>query len=176
VIFTETKLKGAFILDVQRYEDARGFFGRSFCQQEFEKHGLNPRFVQANVSYNRKRGTLRGLHYQIAPHREAKLIRCTRGALYDVIVDLRKDSPTYKQWAGAELTEANRRLFYVPEGFAHGFVTLADDTEAAYQVSEFHHPPSERGIRYDDPALGIRWPVAAEVISDKDQAWPPFKD
>jgi len=174
MIFTETKLKGAYIIELQKIEDARGFFARGWCQNEFEAHGLVPRIVQANVSHNKKRGTLRGMHYQVAPYAETKLIRCTRGALYDVIVDLRPDSETYKQWIGVELTADNYKMLYVPEGFAHGFITLEDDTDAFYQVSQFYTPGAERGARYNDPSFNIEWPVEIQVISDKDKNWPDY--
>jgi len=174
VIFTETKLPGAYLLELQKREDERGFFARTWCQQEFADHGLATDMVQGNVSYNRLPGTLRGLHYQAAPYREVKLVRCTRGALYDVIVDLRSASPTYKQWIGVELTGDNYRMLYVPEGFAHGFITLAPDTEATYQVSQFYTPGAEQGLRYDDPAFAIDWPAAVQVISAKDKQWADF--
>jgi dTDP-4-dehydrorhamnose 3,5-epimerase len=175
VIFTETKLKDSYILEIKKMEDARGFFGRSWCQKEFEEHGLVPCVVQANVSYNKKKGTLRGMHYQIAPYEETKLVRCTRGALYDVIIDLRPDSPTYKQWLGVELTADNYKMLYVPKGFAHGFITLEDNTEATYQVSQFYTPGAEGGIRYNDPLFGIEWPVEVTVISDKDKSWANYE-
>ena len=171
MIFTETKLSGVYIIDINRLEDQRGFFARGWCQREFEEHGLVLSLVQANISYNKKKGTLRGLHYQINPYEEAKLVRCVRGALYDVVIDLREDSPTYKQWLGIELIAENYQMVYVPNGFAHGFVTLADNTEANYQVSQFYTPGAERGIRYNDPAFGIEWPIEIEVISDKDKNW-----
>jgi dTDP-4-dehydrorhamnose 3,5-epimerase len=174
MIFTETKLKGAFVIEVQKFEDDRGFFGRTFCQKEFEKAGLNPNVAQANVSFNRKKGTLRGMHYQAAPHGEIKLVRCTRGAIYDVIIDVRPDSPTYKQWVGVTLKEGAYTMFYVPEGFAHGFQTLEDETEVIYQVSQFYTPGSERGIRYNDPVFRIDWPLDVQVISDKDRSWPDY--
>lgn len=170
--FTETPLAGAFVLDPERREDDRGFFARVYCEREFRERGLTPRVAQANVSWNPRRGTLRGMHYQVEPFREAKLVRCTRGAIHDVIADLRPDSPTRMRWVGVELTAENRRMLYVPEGFAHGFVTLEDDTEVAYQVSESYAPGAERGIRWDDPALGIEWPAEVRVISDKDRSWP----
>ncbi len=173
--FTETKLKGAFILDLEPHEDSRGFFARTFCQKEFEAHGLKPIVAQCNCSFNHKKGTLRGMHYQIPPAAETKLVRCTRGAVYDVIVDLRPDSPTYLQHIGVELTEHNRRQLYVPEMFAHGYLTLTDGAEVTYQVGEFYTPGYERGIRFDDPALKIEWPIPIEVISEKDANWPPFE-
>jgi dTDP-4-dehydrorhamnose 3,5-epimerase len=172
MIFTETKLKGAFIIDVEPREDERGFFARSWCEEEFQKHGLNPRLVQCNISFNKKCGTLRGMHYQIAPFAEAKVVRCTMGAIYDVIVDLRPDSATFKQWLAVELTADNHRALYIPEDFAHGFQTLADNVEVFYQMSEFYHPECARGARWNDPAFGIEWPVAESVISEKDQTFP----
>jgi dTDP-4-dehydrorhamnose 3,5-epimerase len=175
VIFTETKLKGAFIIELELRKDERGFFARTWCKREFEAHGLVREMVQANVSFNKKRGTLRGMHYQVAPYEEAKLVRCTRGAIYDVIIDLRQDSPTYKQWIGVELTSENYQMIYVPENFAHGFLTLEDNTEVTYQVSQFYSPESERGIRYNDPVFGIKWPIQVEVISDKDKTWPDYR-
>lgn len=167
--FTETKLGGAYLIEPKRLEDERGFFARSFCQNEFKAHGLNPRVVQCNISYNKHKGTLRGMHYQVAPMAEAKLVRCTRGAIYDVIIDLRPESPTYCQWAPVELTADNRRMLYIPEGFAHGFQTLEDDTEVFYQVSEFYTPDCERGVRWDDPVFGIEWPETPTLISKKDK-------
>lgn len=170
MIFTETPLKGAYVIDIEKIEDDRGFFGRSFCQKEFEKHGLEKQLVQANVSYNKKKGTLRGMHYQVFPYEETKLVRCTGGAIYDVIVDLRDDSPTYKQWFGVELTAHNLRMLYVPKHFAHGFITLEDHSSVNYMVSQFYAPGSERGIKYDDPQFGINWPVEIQVISEKDNS------
>jgi dTDP-4-dehydrorhamnose 3,5-epimerase len=174
MIFTETILPGAYLVELQKYEDERGFFARGWCQREFAEHGLASCVVQANISYNRRKGTLRGLHYQSAPYAETKLIRCTRGALYDVILDLRPSSPTYKQSFGVELTADNYRMLYVPEEFAHGFLTLLDDTEATYQVSQVYTPGAEAGLRYNDPAFAIEWPVPVQVISDKDQSWADF--
>jgi dTDP-4-dehydrorhamnose 3,5-epimerase len=172
MIFTETEIPGAFVLDLEIRQDDRGLFARTFCQNEFVAHGLEPSVVQCNLSYNHRRGTLRGMHYQVAPAGEAKLVRCTRGAIYDVIVDLRPESPSYLRHIGVELTEENRRSLYVPALFAHGYLTLTDGAEVAYQVSEFYTPAAERGLRYDDPRLGIEWPVAVTTISDKDAAWP----
>jgi dTDP-4-dehydrorhamnose 3,5-epimerase len=169
--FTETKLKGAFIIDLEHRSDNRGFFARTFCQKEFETHGLSPKVAQCNLSFNEKAGTLRGLHYQLPPATEAKLVRCLQGAIYDVIVDMRPDSSTYLQHVGVELSADNRRALYVPDMFAHGYQALVDGAEALYQVSEFYTPGVEQGLRYDDPALGIKWPLPATVISDKDQAW-----
>ena len=174
MIFTETKLKGAFIIELQRLEDERGFFARSWCQREFEAHGLNPRLVQCNISFNSKKGTLRGMHYQVKSFEEAKLIRCTMGSIYDVIVDLRPDSPSFRQYVGIVLTPDNRKMLYVPEGFAHGFLTLEDNTEVFYQMSEFYMPEYARGIRWNDSAFGIHWPIHAEIISERDQSYPDF--
>ncbi len=175
MIFTETALRGAYIIDIEVYEDQRGYFGRSWCQQEFQKHNLVDCMVQGNVSFNFQKGTLRGMHYQAEPHSEVKLVRCVRGRIYDAIIDLRPDSPTFKQWTGVELSAENRRMFYVPEGFAHGFLTLEDNSEVNYLVSEFYTPGHERGIRYNDPAFGIEWPGGdISVISDKDRSWPDY--
>jgi dTDP-4-dehydrorhamnose 3,5-epimerase len=172
MLFHETPLAGAFIIDIEERTDHRGFFARSFCMAEFEAHGLKPTVAQSNLSYNHERGTLRGMHFQVPPATEAKLVRCTRGAIYDVIVDLRPNSPTYLKHFGVELTDANRRALYVPEMFAHGYLALTDGAEVTYQVSEVYTPGCERGLRHDDPALGIAWPIAVTVISDKDRAWP----
>jgi dTDP-4-dehydrorhamnose 3,5-epimerase len=170
--FHEAPLSGAAVIEIETHEDDRGFFARAFCQREFEEHGLGPTVAQANLAFNHKRGTLRGMHYQLPPAAEAKLIRCIRGAVYDVIVDLRLDSPTYLHHFGVELSADNRRALYVPELFAHGYQTLADDTEVLYQVSEFYTPGQERGLRHDDPLLAIDWPLPVSVISPKDAAWP----
>ncbi len=175
MILTETKLPGAYLIDIEKREDERGFFARSWCQKEFEAHGLVPRVTQANISFNKYKGTLRGMHYQAAPFAETKLVRCTRGAIYDVIVDLRPDSPTCMQWLWVELTAENYKMLYVPEGFAHGFQTLIDNTEATYQVSQFYTPEAERGLRYNDPTFNIDWPLEVQVISDKDRNWPDFR-
>jgi dTDP-4-dehydrorhamnose 3,5-epimerase len=172
MIFTPTPLKGAFIITPDLIEDERGFFSRVFCRREFEANGLNPNLVQCNISFNKQKGTLRGMHYQIAPHAEVKLVRCTAGAIYDVMIDLRPESKTFKRWFSAELTAENHNMLYVPEGFAHGYQTLADDTEIAYQVSTFYHTESERGVRWNDPVFGIAWPLPVTVISPKDQAYP----
>ena len=174
MIFTETKLKGAFVIDIERLTDDRGFFARSFCEKEFKDHGLNPRVVQCNISFNERKGTLRGMHYQIKPFEEAKLVRCTRGAIYDVIVDLRPDSPTFKQHFGLLLTAHNRLLLYVPAGFAHGFITIEDDTEVFYQMSEFYSPEHARGVRWNDPAFGLEWPLEPTLISEKDRLYTDF--
>ncbi|MDD4464081.1 MAG: dTDP-4-dehydrorhamnose 3,5-epimerase [Desulfobacterales bacterium] len=170
--FTETQLKGAFIITPDLIEDERGFFARTFCRREFEEHGLNPNLVQCNISFNITKGTLRGMHYQIQPHAEVKLVRCTAGVIYDVIIDLLPESPTFRQWFSLELSAENHKMLYVPEGFAHGFQTLADNTELIYQHSAFHSPGHEGGIRFDDPALNIVWPLPVSVISPKDQHYP----
>lgn len=174
--FTETPLKGAFIIDLEQRSDSRGFFARAFCAREFEEHGLKTAVAQCNMAYNYKKGTMRGLHYQVAPAAEAKLVRCIGGAVYDVLVDLRPDSPTYLQHYGLELSADNRRAVYVPEMFAHGYLTLTDNAELFYQVSEFYTPGTEQGLRYNDPALKIEWPLAVEVISEKDAAWALLGD
>ena len=173
--FLETKLKGAWIIEPELAEDARGVFARTFCQREFEAHRLNPRVAQCSRSFNPRRGTLRGMHYQIAPHEEAKLIRCVRGAIYDVAIDARRSSSTFTQWVAVELTAQNARMLYVPEGVPHGFQTLADDTEVLYQMSEFHHPECARGLRWDDPAFGVAWPLRPPtVMSEQDQSYELF--
>jgi dTDP-4-dehydrorhamnose 3,5-epimerase len=177
VNFKDTKLKGVVEIDLEPHEDDRGFFARSYCWREFQARGLNPRVVQCNLSYNRHRGTLRGMHYQEGVHGESKLIRCARGALYDVVVDIRTDSPTFRQWTAVELRTApgrTSRMLYVPEGFAHGFLTLEDDTEVFYQMSEFHEPAASRGFRWNDPAFSIMWPEPVQVISDRDRSYPDF--
>lgn len=172
MIFSKTALPGAFLIDLKPIGDDRGFFSRTFCAREFESHGLKTKFVQGNFSYAASAGTVRGLHYQADPAPEAKLMRCTKGAIFDVIVDMRESSPTRGQWFGAELTPENRTAMYVPEYFAHGFLSLTDDTEVHYLVSGFYTPEAERGVRFDDPAVGIKWPVAPRLVSDKDRAWP----
>ena len=172
--FIETKLKGAFIVEPERLEDDRGFFARTWCQREFAAHGLNANLVQCNISFNRMKNTLRGMHYQAAPHAEAKLVRCTKGSIYDVIIDLRNDSQTFKHWLSLELTEKDRKMFYIPEGFAHGFLTLEDNTEVSYQMSEFYAPESAKGVRWNDPSFGIEWPVDVTVMSEKDTQYPGF--
>lgn len=174
MLFAETPLKGAFLIDLEPRPDPRGFFARSFCAAEFEKLGLKPAVAQCNLSFNHRKGTLRGMHYQVAPAAEAKLVRCTRGAIYDVIVDLRPNSETYMRHFGATLAEENRQALYVPEMFAHGYLALTDGAEVTYQVSEPYTPGCERGLRHDDPALGIQWPEPVSVISDKDKDWPPI--
>jgi dTDP-4-dehydrorhamnose 3,5-epimerase len=170
--FLATALPGAFVLEPQPMADERGLFARTFCAREFAEHGLTSRLVQCSVSYNRQKGTLRGLHYQRSPHEEAKLVRCTAGAVYDVIVDLRPGSSTYLQHFGVELSARSRRSLFVPEMFAHGFQTLEDDTEVFYQMSQFYAPDHAAGLRYNDPELGIAWPLPVSVMSDKDRTWP----
>ena len=172
MIFTETPLRGAFVIELQKIGDDRGFFARAFCAREFEEHGLKPMISQANVSYNRKKGAIRGLHYQTPPATEAKFMRCIAGAIFDVIVDLRPNSPTYLQHFGVELSAQNRKALYVPEMFAHGYLALKDDTEVFYSASEFYTPGVEGGLRYNDPALGIQWPISVDIVSEKDNAWP----
>lgn len=172
--FQETELEGAYIIELEKMKDDRGFFARIFCQKELQDHSLAPNVAQANVSFNTHAGTLRGMHYQMSPYEETKLVRCTRGALYDVIVDLRPDSSTYKRWIGVELTATNYKMLYVPANFGHGFITLEDDTEATYFVSEFYTPGSERGLRWNDPQFDIKWPHSVDVISEKDADWPDF--
>jgi len=174
MIFHRTALQDAYLIEIQKREDDRGYFARTMCRTEFAEHGLATDFVQTNHSYNRRRGTLRGMHFQRSPHAEAKLVRCVRGAIYDVIVDLRPQSPTYLQWQGFELTPENGHLLYVPEGFAHGFQTLVDDTDVTYQVSHSYTPTAEGGVRYNDPAFGIVWPEEVTVVSPKDASWPDF--
>ena len=170
--FRETPLAGAMVVELDRIEDERGFFARSFCEKEFAAKGLASRFVQCNVSFNKKAGTLRGMHFQAAPHEEDKLVRCTMGAIHDVIVDIRKNSPTYLRSFGLELSAENRIGLFVPRGFAHGFQTLKDDSEVFYQMSEFFDPASARGLRWDDPAIGLRWPLSDPTISEKDRGYP----
>ncbi|MDF0672721.1 MAG: dTDP-4-dehydrorhamnose 3,5-epimerase [Nitrospira sp.] len=172
MIFLETSLPGAYVIEVEKLEDERGFFARSWCALEFAAKGLDPHLVQCNVSYNKRKGTLRGLHYQIPPHAEVKLVRCTKGSLFDVIVDLRKDSPTFLKWVGIELTATNHKMLYIPKLFAHGFQTLEDNTEIFYQMSEFYEPAGSKGLRWNDPRLGINWPDVAGVMSHKDQTYP----
>lgn len=174
MIFTETELQGAYIVEVHQVADRRGFFGRAWCSREFAEHGLQTTMVQANIAFSAKRGTLRGLHFQHKPFSEAKLVRCVRGAAYDVVVDLRPDSPSFLQWVGIELTQDNYQMIYAPEGCAHGYLTLADDTEMTYSVSQFYEPAAESGVRYDDPAFGIAWPEEIRVVSGKDRGWPLY--
>ena len=172
--FTETRLKGAYIIDLEKRADERGFFARAWCRNEFESNGIYRLPVQANMSFNKKKGTIRGMHYQAAPHQESKLIRCIRGSIYDVIIDLRKNSPTFGKWFGIELSDENRTMLFVPEDFAHGFLALKDNTEVMYQVSAFYNSESERIIRYNDPFFNIQWPIEVTVISKKDIETPDF--
>lgn len=171
MIFHETELKGAFIIEPERNEDNRGFFARTWCEQEFAARGLNARVVQCSISFNRRQGTIRGMHFQEVPHAEARLVRCTHGAIYDVIIDLRPESSTFARWIAVNLTAEKHNMIYVPEGFAHGFQTLRDDTEVFYQISEFYHAESARGVRWDDPKFQIQWPLMPTVISDRDQSY-----
>jgi dTDP-4-dehydrorhamnose 3,5-epimerase len=174
MLLEPTELSGAFVVEMTRIEDDRGFFARAWCQKEFLEFGLNPNVLQANVGFSNKKGTLRGLHLQTAPWQEAKLVRCTMGAVYDVIVDLRPDSPTHRKWIGVELTQDNRKMLYVPEGFAQGYQTLADSTEIHYLTTQFYAPGFAKGVRFDDPAFGIAWPLPIAVISSQDRGWPAY--
>jgi len=175
MIFTETQLRGAFVIDIEKKEDQRGFFARTFCEREFSEKGLETSFVQSSISHNTHKGTLRGMHYQAAPYEEVKVVRCTAGALYDVIVDLRPASPTFKKHFGVELTAQNCRMLYIPKQFAHGFQTLQDHTEILYQMTQFYSPESARGLRWNDPAFGINWPPDERIINERDQTYPDFK-
>jgi dTDP-4-dehydrorhamnose 3,5-epimerase len=175
MIFTETELPGAFIIEPKRLEDARGFFARIYCSKEFKEHALEESFPQCNISFNKSRGTVRGMHYQSSPYEEVKLVRCTRGAVYDVIVDLRPTSPTHLKWIGVELTEENHKMLYVPKGFGHGYQTLTDASEVFYHVSQFYTPEAEKGLRWNDPAIGIEWRDVGEIfISEKDSNWSEY--
>lgn len=174
--FTPTSISGSYLIDLERREDSRGFFARLFCEEEFRAHGLRTHWAQMNNSFSARKGTLRGMHYQLPPAADAKVIRVMQGALYDVILDVRPDSPSYRQWVAVELSAAARQMIYVPPGCAHGFITLADATEVLYLVGAPHVPECERGLRYDDPALAIRWPMAPAAISDKDTQWPDFNE
>jgi dTDP-4-dehydrorhamnose 3,5-epimerase len=174
MIFCTTPIPNVVELKLEERCDERGFFARTWCQQEFEDHGLNSRLVQCSISSNRRRGTLRGMHYQSSPHAEAKLVRCTKGSVFDVVLDLRPTSPTYKKWHSVVLTADAHNMIYVPEGCAHGFLTLADDSEILYQMSEFYHPESAQGVRWNDPAFQIAWPSEAELISERDRSYPDF--
>ncbi len=172
--FLPLKQRGAFVIEPEPIVDERGFFARTFCCEEFTAYGLHPNLVQCNVSFNKRKGTLRGMHYQVPPYEEAKLVRCTMGAIFDVVIDLRPDSPTFKQWAAVELTAKNLKMLYIPENFAHGFQTLEKNSEVFYQMSEFYHPECARGVRWDDPAFGIAWPLAQSFMSEKDRGYPDF--
>jgi dTDP-4-dehydrorhamnose 3,5-epimerase len=175
MIFQETKLAGVFEIQIEAKADERGFFARTWCQQEFASHGLNARLVQCSVSFNTRKGTLRGMHYQAAPFPETKVVRCTRGSLYDVVLDLRGQSPTFKQWIGVTLDADKRNMIYVPEGCAHGFITLEAETEIFYQISEFFKPELSRGVRWDDAAFNIAWPAPVQLISERDRTYPDFR-
>ena len=175
MIFTETDLQGAYVIDVEPIKDNRGFFARGWCKSEFEDQGLKSQIVQCNLSFNHSKGTVRGMHYQLDPFREVKLIRCIRGAIYDVIIDIRTNSASFKSWFGIELSEENRRMLYVPEGFAHGYQTLFDNCEVFYQVTEYYQPNHEYGIRWNDPVFDIKWPLHATIVSDKDKTYPDFE-
>jgi dTDP-4-dehydrorhamnose 3,5-epimerase len=174
MIFTESKLKGAYIIELDRKEDERGFFARAFCQEEFKEHGLMPTIVQANVAYNRNKGTVRGMHFQYPPAAETKLVRCTRGAILDVIVDLRPEQDTYLHHVAIELNESNQRALYVPERFAHGYQVLCNDSDISYQVGEFYTPSAEGGLMYNEPRLGLSWPLPVAAVSEKDSRFPPL--
>lgn len=174
--FEPTPLKGAWVITLDTIGDERGYFARAFCRREFEAHGIEANLVQGNTSFNKEAGTIRGLHYQSDPAAEAKLVRCIRGALYDVIVDLRPDSPTYMQHFGLELTADNLKMLFVPGNFAHGYLALVPDTEAFYMATEFYTPEYEHGLRYDDPALGIEWPIPIQAVSEKDKIWPLIEE
>jgi dTDP-4-dehydrorhamnose 3,5-epimerase len=174
LIYTETILKGAYVITPERVEDERGAFARTFCRREFSERGLNPELAQCNISFNRARGTLRGMHFQVPPYAETKLVRCTRGAVYDLIIDLRPHSPTFRRWVGVTLDAGTFTMLYIPEGMAHGFLTLQDSTEVFYQMSEFYSAAHARGVRWDDPAFGIIWPEAPRIISQRDREYPDF--
>lgn len=173
--FHKTKLPGVFEIRIEAKPDERGFFARTWCRTEFEAQGLATNLVQCSLSFNKRKGTLRGMHYQIAPNQETKLIRCTQGAIYDVVLDLRPQSPAFKDWVGIELTAGKRNMMYVPQGCAHGFLTLEDQSEVTYQMSEFQNPEAARGVRWDDPAFQIKWPAKVEVISERDRTYPDFQ-
>lgn len=172
--FIETQIKGAFLIELEPNEDERGFFARTFCIEEFKAHGLDFKVVQCSISFNKKKGTLRGMHYQAKPYEEAKIVRCYKGAIYDIILDLRPESESFKKWISAELNENNRRALYIPKGVAHGFQTLADDTEVFYMMDEFYHPEYARGIRWDDPEFKIEWPLPVMCVSERDKNYPNF--
>jgi len=176
MIFTQTNLAGAFVIEVEKFEDERGFFARTFCQREFREYGLNPNLTQCNISYNKAKGTLRGMHFQAAPHQEAKLVRCTQGTIRDLIVDIRPASSTYLKHFSVDLTAEAHNALYVPEGFAHGFLTLEPDTYVFYQMSEFHAPGFARGFRWNDPAFGIKWDGEVRVISERDASYPDYSE
>jgi dTDP-4-dehydrorhamnose 3,5-epimerase len=174
MIFTETPIKGAYIIEPEFLTDERGFFARSFCKEAFQGHGLDTDIIQCNISYNKKKGTIRGMHYQAAPHEEVKIVSCTQGSIYDVMVDLRRESPTYQHWYAKELTDDEYQMIYIPKGCAHGFQTLEDDCRVYYQMEESYYPDCVRGIRWNDPKIGINWPLSVTIISKKDQSYPDF--
>jgi dTDP-4-dehydrorhamnose 3,5-epimerase len=174
LIFTETNLSGAYVIDMETHADSRGFFARTFCRKEFEAHGIDAHVEQCNISFNKRKGTLRGMHYQVAPFAEPKLVRCTAGSIYDVIIDLRPASPTFKQHFAVELSAENRKMLFIPVDFAHGFQTLRDDTEVFYQMGQSYSAEHARGVRWDDPAFGIRWPEDERIIIERDRNYPDF--
>jgi dTDP-4-dehydrorhamnose 3,5-epimerase len=175
MIFTETKLKGAYIIDLKRVTDERGYFARRWCAMEFSTHGLSPTVAQVNIGHSAKKGTIRGMHFQTVPHAEVKVVHCSRGSLYDVIIDLRNGSPTKGQWVGVELTADSGRMLYVPEGFAHGYQTLGDDTDLVYQTSQLYAKESATGVRYNDSAFGVAWPLPVSIVSIGDRNWPDYR-
>lgn len=172
LIFTETELKGAFIIEVEKINDERGFFARTWDKEKFEKHNLNSNIVQCSISINKKKGTIRGMHYQVKPYEESKIVRCTKGKIFDVIIDLRKKSSTFKKWISVEISENNHKMIYIPKGFAHGFQTLEDNTEIFYQISEFYNKDASSGIKCNDPELSIKWPLEITMVSEKDKNFP----
>lgn len=176
MIFKKTSLKGVFVIEPEMIKDERGFFARIFCQNEFAAQGVDFKTVQCSISYNKHKGTLRGMHYQVAPKAESKIVRCTKGAIYDVAIDMRHSSPTYRQWTAVELTQDNRRMIHIPKGFAHGFQTLEDDSEVIYRMDEVYAPEYARGARWDDPAFKIKWPLKVKVISERDANYPLIND
>ena len=175
MIFTPGRLAGLYLVESERHEDERGWFARSWCAREFAAHGLEAELAQTSLSFNRRRGTLRGMHFQLPPHAEAKLVRCIRGAIWDVALDLRPQSPTHGQWQGFELSAENGRSLYLPRGFAHGFQTLQPESEVLYQISGFYAPEAAAGVRYDDPAFDMAWPLPVAVISPRDRSWPDYR-
>ena len=174
MIFSTTNVEGAYLIRPERLEDERGFFARTYCVRELADHGIDPQVVQRSISYNRLRGTLRGMHFQSAPHEETKLVSCLRGSVYDVVLDLRPSSSTYRRWTAATLTADGLETLFIPKGCAHGFISLADDSTVHYEISEFHYPESARGVRYDDPAFGIEWPLQPAVINSRDLGYLPY--
>ncbi|MBD3337959.1 MAG: dTDP-4-dehydrorhamnose 3,5-epimerase [Candidatus Lokiarchaeota archaeon] len=174
MIFHKTALKDAYVIELNKLTDERGFFARAWCKEEFDENQLSSNVVQANISHNKLKGTIRGMHYQVAPYEEAKLIRCIKGSIFDVIIDLRQDSPTFEQWLAFELTENNFKMLYVPQGFAHGFQTMENDTNVFYQVTQYYTPRCENGLRYNDPYFNIKWPLRATVVSEKDRTWENY--